>query len=135
MKRTRTGSSAALRGAVWIGCAFLLAAAGGAEKKKSKASQSPYAVVAGTVFQENGMSLGGAEMTLSAAGDPEQARNFKKMKVVANSRGEFAFHVPVTEAEYTVMAKAPGYAPQEKKASIAGETRVDVFFRLEPASK
>jgi hypothetical protein len=137
-KRTRTGSRLAWGRLARVAAAIALAGAalaGSDKKPKQKQEQSPYAVVAGTVFRENGMALAGAEVTLTAAGDSEEARKFKKMSTAANSRGEFAFHVGVEPMEYTVEAKAPRYQPRKKPASVSGETRIDVFFTLEPASK
>jgi hypothetical protein len=92
-------------------------------------------LVAGTVFREDGRSLPGAEVELSPAANPQAARKSKKMKAVADARGEFAFRVPTAELDYTLTASAPGYQPQEKTVKVGGEVRVDVFFRLEAASK
>jgi len=102
---------------------------------KDKKEQAPYALVAGTVFQENGMSLPGARIEIVPASELQGARKFKKLEAVSDSRGEFAFRVPVEEMTYKLTARAAGYIAQEKTTQAAGEVRVDVFFRLEAASK
>jgi hypothetical protein len=106
-------------------------AAGGSDKK----AQAPYALVCGTVFQENGFSLPGARIELVPAGELQGARKFRKLEAVSDSRGEFAFRVPVEEMTYKLSARAAGYIPQERTTHAAGEVRVDVFFRLEATSK
>lgn len=107
-------------------------AAGAAKDKKAVAS---YALVAGTVFRESGHSLAGAEVELTAGGQPDAARKFKKMKALSDARGEFSFRVPPIAGAYKLTVKAAGYETQEKPASVNGEERVDVFFSLQPASK
>lgn len=106
-------------------------AAGAADKK----AQAPYALIFGTVFQQSGFSLPGARIELVPAGELQGGRKFKKLEAVSDSRGEFAFRVPVEEMTYKLTARAAGYLPQEKTTQVAGEVRVDVFFRLEAASK
>lgn len=101
--------------------------------KKPKPAET-YGVIAGTVFRDTGLSLPGAEVAVSLAGDSKEARKFKKLRYITDARGEFAVRVPAQPAEYTVTVVAPGYKTGEKTVSIAGEDRVDVFFRLEPAS-
>jgi hypothetical protein len=99
----------------------------GADKKKPQ----PYAVVAGTVFRESGLSLPGAMVTLT----PKHKPKAKKLEAVSDARGEFAFHVPVTPATYLVRASLKGFHPEEKESAIGGEGRMDVTFVLAPESK
>ncbi len=108
------------------------ALAAGARDKKE---QAPYALIFGTVFQESGLSFPGARIEIVPAGELQGARKFKRLEAVSDSRGEFAFRVPVEEMTYKLTAHAAGYIPQEKTTQAAGEVRVDVFFRLEAASK
>jgi len=102
---------------------------------KDKKEQAPYALIFGTVFQESGLSLPGARIEIVPATELQGARKFKRLEAVSDSRGEFAFRVPVEEMTYKLTARAAGYIPQEKTTQAAGEVRVDVFFRLEAASK
>jgi Carboxypeptidase regulatory-like domain len=127
-KRTSTGSSFA-----WGSRLALLALLAGLGQAKKP--QAPYALVAGTVFREDGRSLPGAEVELAPAPSPQSPHKSKKMKAVSDARGEFAFRVPTADLDYSLTAKAPGYQPREKTVKVSGEVRVDVFFRLEAASK
>jgi len=102
---------------------------------KDKKEQAPYALIFGSVFQESGLSLPGARIEIVPAGELQGARKFKRLEAVSDARGEFAFRVPVEEMTYKLSVRAAGYIPQEKTAQAAGEVRVDVFFRLEAASK
>ncbi|MGE5647884.1 MAG: carboxypeptidase-like regulatory domain-containing protein [Acidobacteriota bacterium] len=86
------------------------------------------------MFRPSGLALPGAEVELTRAAQNQPDRKFKKMKATSDSRGEFAFRVPPDAADYKVTVRANGYEAQEKPVSVAGEVRMDVFFRLEPAS-
>ncbi len=112
------------------GCVTATAAGG-----KDKKAQVPYALIFGTVFQESGFSLPGARIELVPEGELQGARKFKRLEAVSDSRGEFAFRVPVEEMKYKLTARAAGYIPQEKTTQVAGEVRVDVFFSLEATSR
>jgi hypothetical protein len=110
------------------GCAFLLSGA--------DANDAAHAVVAGTVFRENGFSLPGAAVTLAvkdAGGVP--AKKSKKLQAVSDARGEFAFRVPPGAATYVLRASMKGFQPVEKEAAVAGEERVEVTFVLPSESK
>lgn len=129
-KRTKTGSSLRL---LLLLLAVLLP--GGLCPAKDKKTNESVAVIAGTVFRDPGFALPGAEITLEPV-DKEQARKakVKRLQLVSNSRGEFAFRVPVTPLRYTVSVRASGFQPQEKPAEIQGEQRVDLYFSLLPAA-
>ena len=117
---TRTGSSL-------VALLALLAPLALAGKKPPE----PQAVVAGTVFRDDGFSLPGAEVELSLAPGSQAGHKLKKMKAVSDARGEFAFRVPTDDLEYSLTASAPGFEPQQKSVRVSGEVRVDVFFSLE----
>lgn len=114
---------------------LLISAAGlsGADKKQQ--SQS-YGLVAGTVFEETGRSLPRADVTLEPTGEPAQElRKFKKTRYTTDARGEFAIRVPAVKQDYVLTISAPGFETQKKPVTISGEERLDVFIRLQPASK
>jgi hypothetical protein len=128
-KKKRTGSSSALA----LVLAWLLLGAGAASAGADRKKQPPaYALVAGTVFRDTGMSLAGAEVAIELVAT-ENSRP-RKWKAVTDARGEFAVRLPAMAASYKVTAGARGYQPQEKAIQTTGEDRVDVFFRLDPAS-
>lgn len=128
MRTRRSGSSTGSLVAL-LAAGLVLVAPVLADKKDKRAAD--YAVIAGTVFQESGMSLAGAEVTLMSA--PGVKGKKVKLKAISDSRGEFSFHVPPAAASYIVVAQAQGYRRQEKAAAIASDERIDVFFRLERA--
>lgn len=115
---------------------LLLALAGISYADKKQKGGEPYAVVAGSVFRESGLSLPGAEVAISP--DPQAGQTPVKIrdsKAVSDNRGEFAFRVPVTAMRYTVKAKLKGFEPQQKSVDIEGEQRTDVTLVLPAVSK
>jgi hypothetical protein len=124
--RIKPGSKLAAH-VVAMGCLLALSAVPGASLQKNGA----YAVIAGTVFHDNGFSLAGAAVTLSRKDAPKA----KGMQSVSDSRGEFAFRVSPVPAAYVVKASLKGYQPAEKEVSVAGEERVEVTLSLPTESK
>jgi hypothetical protein len=122
--RMKTGSK--LLVALW-GCTLLL---GAAERPQTR-NDAPHAVVAGTVFRENGFSLAGVTVTLAVKDAPK----VKKLQSVSDSKGEFAFRVAPGAGNYVVKATMKGFQPAEKEASVAGEERVEVTLVLPSESK
>lgn len=117
--------------ALW-GCVLLLFTAGLPPMK----GDAPHAVVAGTVFRDNGFSLPGAAVTLAmkdAPGAPK--RKMRTLQSVSDGRGEFAFRVYPAAATYLVRASLKGFQSVEKEASVAGEERVEVTLVLPAESK
>jgi hypothetical protein len=102
----------------------------GAEKESGA-----YAVVAGTVFQEPGFALRGAELTLVRKPEGTAPKKEKSHKAVSDSRGEFAFHVPPGPAEYVLTVKAQGFESAAKRVTVSALERVDEFITLKPVQK
>ena len=108
----------------------------GAQDKKQ--AQESYALIAGTVFQKSGLSLAGAEITVTPLPPEESSgkpRKIKKVRAASDSRGEFAMRVPAVPMRYTVSVEAAGFQSQDKEITIQGEDHVDLYFRLDPAAK
>lgn len=103
--------------------------------KKTKKREAVYALVAGTVFQQSGFSLPGAQLTVTPDPEAKPSGKVKRLKAVSDGRGEFAIRVPPVPMRYIVSVRAKGFRGQEKQVTIGGEERVDIFFRLEPAPK
>src|SRR5579863_712956 len=108
-RRTKTGSSVVGSKLAVLLVYGLVSSAGG---KKAE----PYAVVAGTVFREDGFSLSGASVTLL----PKDAPKGKKLEAVSDARGEFAFRVPAGATAYTVKAARKGFRPCWKRGVRLG---------------
>jgi Carboxypeptidase regulatory-like domain len=103
---------------------------------KKKFSPDTYSLIAGTVFSANGYALPGAEVALTPDPQPDNApQKARKLQVVADSRGEFAFRVPPGAMHYILSASAKGYRAAQKPVVLQGEDRVDVTFQLDPESK
>lgn len=114
--------------AAFFGCALLLGAA--------DRNDAPHAVVAGTVFRENGFSLPGATVTLAVKDPPGvPKKKMKKLQSLSDRRGEFAFRVPPGAGTYIVSASMKGFQSIEKEASVSGEERVEVTLVLPAESK
>jgi hypothetical protein len=145
MRRRRTTGARPVGSLVFPVLAGLLIpviwSAGGAVRaadKKPKKAAEAYALVAGTVFQNSGLSLPGAEVTVTAIPQETQGgklRKSKPLKYVSDARGEFAVRLPAVPMRYTVSVKSAGFEEQEKQVTISGDERVDLFFRLGPVSK
>ena len=131
MKTTKTriklGSKLGPYVAVAMGCLLLLSGVKAAPPQKD----GSYAVIAGTIFRDNGFSLAGAAITLSRKDAPK----VKGLQSVSDSRGEFAFRVPPAPAAYVVKALLKGYQPVSKEVSVTGEERVEVTLSLPSESK
>jgi hypothetical protein len=105
-----------------------------AAKKKTVPEAS--SLIAGTVFSASGYALPDAGLSLTPDPAPDSAPlKIKKLQAVANSRGEFAFHVPPSAMHYILSASAKGYRGAQKPVVVQGEDRVDVTFQLDPESK
>lgn len=103
--------------------------------QRPEGRQEPYALIAGTVFRAEGFTLPGARILLEPEGQVRGSPRLKRQEAISDARGEFAFRVPAREGRYRISAEAAGYRRQQKEVQISGEERVDVFFRLEKASK
>jgi hypothetical protein len=103
-----------------------------AASAKKKPALDTYAIVSGSVFQESGFALPGANATLV----PEPpAGNPKRMEAVSSARGEFVFRVPPGPAHYNVTVEAKGYQSQHKTVRVEDQERVEVTFQMERESK
>ena len=98
--------------------------------RRKKASPANPAVIAGSVFQESGFSLRGARVVIVNAARPKE-----KKETTTDVQGEFAVRIPAGQATYTVEVSADGFAPGRKSVVISGDERVDLSFRLAPATR
>jgi hypothetical protein len=127
MRRKTAGASRIPLRVLFTFCAASILFAWAAPK------QSDYAVVAGTVFSESGLSFPGAEVVITASVPPAGMKPPKPQNAISDRRGEFAFRVPQAKAQYTVSVRAKGYTPEQKMVETSGgPERLDVFFQLKP---
>ncbi len=115
---------------LWLALACLA----DSKKPAAAAGAQQYAVVAGTVFRDNGFALAEAEVTLEPA---EVVKGkARKLKMLSSPRGEFAFRVPPVAMKYRVTVAAKGFAKADKVVEVQGASeRADATFTLSPESK
>ena len=129
-KRARLLSAAALLVLV-LGLAPKAADA----KKNKQNKQTLTGVVAGTVFQKSGFSLRNADVTVTpVVSDGAKIGKKQIHRAVTDARGEFAIRVPGGGLRYTVSVESEGWRPEQKDVEVPWDQRVDVNFRLEPAT-
>lgn len=106
----------------------------GIAREKQKKQPPPFAIVGGTVFRESGFVFPRVHVTL--APEPENSGQPvpRTQNAVTDSRGEFAFRVPVAPMRYRVVASAKGFETQEKQVSVQGEERSEVTLILVASS-
>ena len=119
-------------GAVLVAAAAPAVPGQPASEKKPGKKQAPYAVIAGTVFRDPGFAQPGAAVTLSLKSDPKAK---KLQQAVSDTRGEFAFRVPPTDATYVLHATLKGYRPVQQDIEISGEVQVNATLLLVPESR
>lgn len=102
-------------------------AAGNTDQHQKGAHENDF-LLFGTVFTERGFALPGAAIRVRRAGE-------KKVRWEARSdpRGEFAVRVPAGDA-YEMTISATGYQGETRKIDAKTGNRVDLVFRLSPAS-
>jgi hypothetical protein len=111
---------------------FLVAVLPLAAAPKKNPLLDTYAIVSGSVFQDSGYALPGADVILA----PEaQSNQIKPIQLVSDVRGEFVVRVPPGPMHYTVTVHSKGYQSQRKSVSVQDQERVEVTFQLEPESK
>jgi Carboxypeptidase regulatory-like domain len=125
--RKRIGTSLTLLLAVLLAAFLPLAAA-----PKKKPALDVYAVVSGTVFDDRGYALAGADVILAPEAQPTKANT---VEMLSDARGEFVIRVPPGPMHYNATVQAKGYQSQRKNVTVEGQERVEVTFQLERESK
>ena len=123
-RKKRIGISLAV-----MGLSLLIPAAAAAKKKPAAET---YAIVSGTVFDDRGYALQGANVILAPEGSSGKT---KPIDVVSSARGEFVVRVPPGPAQYSATAHASGFQSQRKSVMVQDQERVEVTFQLERESK
>ncbi|MGE0406674.1 MAG: carboxypeptidase-like regulatory domain-containing protein [Candidatus Korobacteraceae bacterium] len=98
-----------------------------ASSKKQK-EQASYALIFGTVWNEEGLPVAGVPIRMRRADDKRS-----RWSLVSDRRGEFAQRVPPGKSEYVIWAeiKQPkGEPPPEARVQVEQDERVDVSLHL-----
>jgi hypothetical protein len=99
---------------------------------KKKPVLDTYAVVSGSVFDDRGYALPGADVLLAPEAQPTKANT---IEMVSDARGEFVIRVPPGPMHYSATVHAKGYQSLRKTVSVQDQERVEVTFQLERESK
>ncbi len=99
---------------------------------KKKPVLDTYAVVSGSVFDDRGYALPGADVLLAPEAQPTKANT---IEMVSDARGEFVIRVPPGPMHYSATVHAKGYQSLRKTISVEDQERVEVTFQLDRESK
>ncbi len=130
--RKKSGISPALPAALLLAALLLAALLPLTAAPKKKPALDTYAVLSGSVFDDSGYALMGADVSLA----PEaQSGTTKPMEAVSDARGEFVVRVPPGPIQYSVTVSSKGYRSVRKSVSVMGQERIEVTFQLMRESK
>ena len=99
-----------------------LTVASAAEKKKKPKA---HALLLGTTFSAEGLSLPGIPVAVTRKGDKKP-----KWRVSSDARGEFAVRLPAGHEVYEVATESKEHENQTQEVEVQGEESVTVIFRL-----
>lgn len=132
MATTRDARRAARRSLLLgLAAAALLSLPAGGQSREARQARAPYALIFGTVWDQEGFPVQGVDVRIRRAG---QKRS--RWQLVSDRRGEFAQRVPAGQAEYIVWAELPRRrgrpAPPrpEVRVPIEFDERVDISLHL-----
>jgi hypothetical protein len=99
---------------------------GAPDEPQKKTRLADQFLIFGTVFEESGFLLPGAEIQVRRAGEKKV-----RWRQISDRRGEFAVRVP-PGAEYELAVKAKGYEEQSRKIDARTGNREDLIIRMKP---
>lgn len=99
------------------------------EAAQKKSSVPPYALIFGNVFDPAGRLFAGAEVQVRRENETKP-----RWRAQSDARGEFAVRLPAAAARYVVRVRAKGFAEEVQTVTVSNDERVDLSFRLQPAS-
>ncbi len=94
---------------------------------RDKKNRQPGAVIFGTVFQESGLALPGANILAYNEASPK-----KKYRGATNYRGEYRIRVPAGEATYVVGASARKFEKGRRTVKIYDMEQATANLILKP---
>ena len=105
--------------------AALLATMAGPAAADKKKLPEPHALLLGTTFTDEGLSLPGIPVTVTRKGEKKP-----KWRATSDSRGEFALRLPAGHKVYEVATQSKEHENQTQEVEVHGEESVTVIFRL-----
>jgi hypothetical protein len=110
------------------GTAWQVAAAPDANQRE-KGVEAKRFLLFGTVFNEKGFALPGAEVHVRRASEKKI-----RWRAWSDRAGEFAVRVP-PGPQYAVTVRAKGFQEQTLKVDATSGSREDLIFRMKPATR
>lgn len=92
--------------------------------KPRKSKAQPFALLYGTVFDQDGRLVRGAQVEV------RQREGKGRWQARTDEQGEFAVRLPPGRAVYIVEARARGLNPEQKEVEFAADERLDVVLQL-----
>jgi hypothetical protein len=96
------------------------------DEPQKKPRLSDQFLIFGTVFEESGFLLPGAEIQVRRGGEKKV-----RWRQISDRSGEFAVRVP-PGAEYELTVKAKGFEEQSRKIDARTGNREDLIIRMKP---
>ncbi len=92
--------------------------------KPRKSKPQPFALLYGTVFDQDGRLVRGAQVEV------RQREGKGRWQARTDEQGEFAVRLPPGKAVYIVEARAQGLNPEQKEVEFSADERLDVVLQL-----
>lgn len=118
------------RFALWLLALLLLASSVPGAAAQQKKQPEPYALIFGTVFDQDGRAVHGVPIRVQRVGDKRP-----RWKLLSDRRGEFAQRVPAGKAEYIVWAelkrkKRDSRPLPQVRVAVENDERKDISLHL-----
>lgn len=91
----------------------------------AKEKPKPHALLLGSIFTAEGLSLPGVPVTITL-----KAARKPRWRAVSDRRGEFAIRLPAGRATYEVTTHSKEHQNETKTVEIYGEESVSIIFQL-----
>ena len=115
--------------------AFILAVAVPVFGLSQSVEPRGYALARGTVFTNQGFSLGGAEIEVRRIDVDEDERDDTRQRAVSDRQGEFALRLPPGPSKWEITVQADDFKTDRREFEIFDAERVDFTILLRPESR
>ena len=133
MRITRRKKAAWPKATMWAGFGLwgvlvLFAEASSVAKEKEP---KPFALLVGSCFSEDGLSLPGAKVRVEIQLEEGKPGKEKNWQTVSDARGEFALRLPVGRRSFLIKASREGFVPVQQIVSFVQDERQNVILKFE----
>ena len=132
---SKKGETALRQAAHWLLLAIVMSAlsitaiAARKDQAAKKPSAPAYALIFGNVFDPGDRLFAGAEVKIRRENERRP-----RWETRSDARGEFAVRLPAGPGRYVLTLRAKGYADELKTFAVENDERIDLSFRLRPAT-